>query len=94
MENRSYGTAVLKKRDRDQQEKAVPGAEYELYSEKGKLLGTYMTDQNGEIRAERLEWGSYYFREKTAAPGYELNDEIISFTVYRENVLTPILLET
>ena len=34
------------------------------------------------------------FRKKTPAPGYELNDERIDFTVYRENALSEIHLET
>ena len=94
MENRSYGTVVLSKKDQDQPGKGVPGAEYELYTQKGKLLGSYITDQDGEIRVGRLEWGTYYFQEKTPAPGYELNDERIDFTVYRENALSEIHLET
>lgn len=94
MENRSYGTVILRKSDRDQPEKRVSGAVYELYTEKGKPLGTYTTDQDGEITVENLEWGSYYFAEKTPAPGYERKEEPIEFTVYRENVLAPIQLET
>ncbi len=94
MENRSYGTVTLEKRDGDQPKKTVSGAVYELYDSLGNLRGTYTTDRDGRLTAEKLEWGSYYFLEKEPAPGYELREERIEFTVYGGNVLEEILLET
>ncbi len=94
MSNRSLGTVVLVKYDADQPDQTVAGAEYNLYTDKDKLIGTFTTDRNGRIEATGLEWGSYYFQEKTAAPGYELNPERIEFMIYKENVLETVQLET
>lgn len=93
-ENRALGTAVLVKEDRDRPGDTVSGAVYGLYGGNGELLDTFLTDEEGRIRADGLEWGSYYFRELSPAPGYEKNEEQIGFTVYRDNALTEILLNT
>lgn len=93
-ENRSYGKAVLIKYDRDQPGKTVPGAEYDLYTENGLLLRTLETDENGRAEADGLEWGTYYFQERKAAPGYEISHERMEFTVYRDNALSEIMIHT
>ena len=59
----------------------LPGAKYNLYADSGKVLGTYVTDLNGQILVEGLEWGSYYFKETAAPAGYGLSDETIRFSV-------------
>ena len=94
LENRSYGSAVLTKKDKDRPGTYVAGAVYQLFDDRDRLVGTYTTDENGVIRADELEWGTYYFLEKEAAPGYEKNPARIEFTIYRDNALTPVELET
>lgn len=92
--NRSLGKAELVKYDADQPELWVEGAEYELYNAQDRRLGTYRTDRNGRILAEGLEWGEYYFVEKTPAPGYLLNPSRIDFTIFQDNALEPVRLDT
>lgn len=75
------GSVVLTKTDetgRLRLEKAV----YELYKDSGELVReNFMTDSAGQIKAESLPWGGYYFKEKKAPPGYGLSSELIRFTV-------------
>ena len=84
-DNRSLGRAELVKYDADQPELVVEGAEYTLYNAKGRPLGTWRTGADGRILAEGLEWGDYYFLEKTPAPGYLVNDSRIEFSIFRDN---------
>lgn len=64
----------------------VPGAVYELYKydEDGDQSCdiTGETDENGNFTISvDLEPGTYYLKEKTAPPGYELSNEKLSFTI-------------
>lgn len=70
----------------------VKGAAYELFlgdptkSETAISRGIYLTDQNGEIYVSDLAYGDYYFKERTAAPGYFINDEVITFTLTKDHI--------
>ena len=64
----------------------VGGAFYELYDSGDELLGTYMTDNNGLLYVEDLDFGSYYFIESVPATGYGLNGDRIDFTVDGEDL--------
>lgn len=73
----------------------VDGAEYALYlkasgAREDTLIGTYTTQDGGFIRVDELEWGDYYFVEKTAPRGYELSDEHVEFTVDKTTVTNTI----
>ena len=63
----------------------LPGAEYTLYTDAGAYVGAYVTDENGCLTVENLEWGSYYFKETKAPAGYSLSDETIRFSVNHMN---------
>lgn len=78
------GSVVLTKTDEIGNNK-LAGAEYNLYTVDGDMLGSYTTDENGEISISDLEWGSYYFKETKAPEGYGLSDETVRFSV---NTLT------
>ncbi|MEG0297862.1 MAG: SpaA isopeptide-forming pilin-related protein [Clostridium sp.] len=64
------------------QDALLEGAEFELYkvgvSEK---LGTYTTNENGEIVVLNLDLGDYYFVETKAPEGYEIDSTPIEFTI-------------
>ena len=66
-------------------ETVLPQAVYELYLANGQLIGEYITDENGEISVEELEWDSYYFLEKQAPQGYSISDKKIAFVVNSKN---------
>ena len=58
----------------------LQGVKVGLYDEKGKLLGTYYTNENGDIELE-LEYGNYYLQELETIEGYVLNDKKIEIQV-------------
>ena len=64
----------------DEDGNALAGVVFGLYDENDKLLGTYKTDENGNIELE-LKYGSYYFKELETIDGFKLNDEKIEFEV-------------
>ena len=61
---------------------SLEGAVFSIYSSqsdaetKQNAVGTITTDGNGNGKSASLTPGTYYVRETTAPPGYELSDEI------------------
>ena len=51
----------------------LSGAEFDLYTEDGSLIGSYITAQNGQIQVDELPYGRYYFVETKAPDGYILD---------------------
>ena len=79
-----YKTGKIKviKVDKDENSIAVDGVEFELYSkESGKVIGTYITDEKGEIYINNLRIGKYSLIEKKTNKWYNLNDEEINVDV-------------
>ena len=80
------GNVVLNKKDKTSGAD-LSGVEFELYrgtSPDGVLVQTdkaLVTDSKGQITLNGLEYGSYYFKEKTAKQGYQLSDTVIPFTI-------------
>ena len=66
-------------------DRILPDAEYELYQSNGTLIGTYITNEEGKIEVENLEWNSYYFLEKNAPAGFSTSDKKISFVINSKN---------
>ena len=64
----------------DQDGNALPGAEFGLYDEDGKLVMTTVSDENGLIRFTHVVEGRYSVREITAPDGYLLSG--------KENIVT------
>ena len=66
---------------------SLAGAVFNIYASrsdakaKQNTVGTITTDANGEGISEALSSGTYYVRETTAPPGYELSDKIHSVSV-------------
>lgn len=59
-------------------EKPLEGVEFELYNSDDVLIGTYVTDKNGEIYVADVPLGTYYFVETQPLDGYfEYTDEIV-----------------
>ncbi len=70
---------------KSEQDVPISGAGYTLYDSTDKLLGTYMTDEDGKIYVEDLTFGKYYFVETVAAEGYEKFEGKVEFTVDAEH---------
>ena len=80
---REKGKVVLTKVAEDNESLKLQGAEFTLYKSDGSVYRDDLkpSDENGEIEVTDIEWGSYYFLEKTAPEGYGLNPDKIRFSV-------------
>lgn len=76
----------LIKVDAGDESKKLSGAEFELFTETGESLGTYITDENGEINITDLGYGNYYFKENKAPNGYQKLADPIQFSMKGEDV--------
>lgn len=86
--DRELGTVILTKMSKDNTYIKLPGAEYSLYSSSGKLVREgLITDENGEIEVENLDWDNYFFLETKAPNGYSLSTERIRFSINENNCL-------
>lgn len=77
---------TLMKVDATNESKRLSGAEFELYTETGDLIGTYVTDANGEINITNLAYGNYYFIEKKAPSGYQKLSDKIEFSMKGQDI--------
>ncbi len=78
------GTLILTKVDISTQE-PLPNTLIEIYdAETDELIFSDRTDENGIITVEDLKYGKYYFVEKEAPEGYEINPEKMYFEI-KEN---------
>ena len=79
------GIVKLVKVDAETKQYRLSGAEFTLYGTDGLALGSYVTDDDGIIQIDDLEWGSYYFKETKAPDGYGLTGETIRFSINASN---------
>lgn len=78
------GTLILTKVDISTQE-PLPNTLIEIYdAETDELIFSDRTDEFGIITVEDLKYGKYYFIEKEAPEGYEINPEKMYFEI-KEN---------
>ena len=71
------GNLQIYKVDKDDHKITLGGITFKLYSEEfNKVVGTYTTDLNGEIRANNLRTGNYILKETTKKNGYYLAEDI------------------
>ncbi|MCH5211707.1 MAG: hypothetical protein J1G06_01695 [Oscillospiraceae bacterium] len=97
--NRLRGSVQMVKKDDFGQ--FVPGAVYELFyksdlsaSDQYVKRGEFTTEgDDASFTVENLEWGDYYFIEKSAPGGYAVSDEKLEFTVNADNVQNQIFIE-
>lgn len=62
----------------------LPNTTIEIYDEKDNLIYTGITDENGNIIIENLEYGKYYILEKNAPDGYLINAEKMCFEILED----------
>ncbi|MBE6032904.1 MAG: hypothetical protein E7224_06900, partial [Clostridiales bacterium] len=78
---KTEGSAKLIKVDASDASTKLAGVIFELHKADGSLMGTYTTDANGQILADSLSTGGYYWLEIRPAEGYLLDGLKHSFTV-------------
>ena len=66
------------------EEEVLSNVVFELYNNKDELIGEYTTNEEGIIEVE-LEYGKYYFIEKSTNENYILNDGKIEFSILNDN---------
>ena len=62
----------------------LPNTTIEIYDENDNLIFTGITDDNGKIIIENLEYGKYYILEKNAPDGYLINPEKMYFEILED----------
>ena len=77
----STGTVNIIKTDSADKQTYLSGAKFEIYSSADKLIGTYTTDDKGQIKVEKLATGKYYAVEITPPTGYTLDSSKHEFTI-------------
>lgn len=88
------GKIKVYKIDKDNKEIKIEGIKFDLYSEEQKaVIGTYITDANGEINVENLPIGEYKLIEKESNKWYNLADEIKLKVNFNETAETTVVNE-
>lgn len=88
------GKIKVYKIDKDNKEIKIEGIKFDLYSEEQKaVIGTYITDENGEINVENLPIGEYKLIEKESNKWYNLADEIKLKVNFNETAETTVVNE-
>lgn len=64
----------------------LSGVEFKLMDGEKKDLGTFVTDEKGEILIERLPVGTYYLQETKTKKGYKLDDTVQEVTVSKNDL--------
>ena len=77
------GNLVFKKVDENGN--PLAGVSINLYNSDGTLIGTYVTDDNGIVIIEDLEYSDYYIKEIATIDGYELSDETLYFSIIKND---------
>lgn len=68
------GSLKITKVDSLNKEIKLQGVEFELLTEKGKSLGKYITNENGEVQINDLECGKYIIKEVKTNQAYILDE--------------------
>lgn len=62
----------------------LPNTLIEVYNEKDELVFSGRTNEEGKIIIKNLRYGKYYFVEKEAPEGYQINNEKIWFEILED----------
>ena len=77
------GDLTVYKVDKDNNRIALGGVTFDLYSEEfGKVIGTYVTDENGEIHVKDLRTGNYKWIEKETNKWYNLAEDTTTEVIW------------
>ena len=85
------GDLTVFKVDKDNHRIALGGVTFDLYSEEfGKVIGTYTTDENGEIHVKDLRTGNYKWIEKETNKWYNLAEDTTTEVVWDKDTANTI----
>lgn len=90
----STGTLNIVQTDATDKNTYLPGAKFEIYDSNGKLVGTYTTDEKGQIKVPGLASGKYYAVETIPPKGYLQDGTKHEFTISNGKVTTLVLTGT
>ncbi|ERK28408.1 SpaA isopeptide-forming pilin-related protein, partial [Clostridium intestinale] len=65
----------------------VSGATIAIYTKDGRKVIEAVTDKDGKVRFEKLNYGEYYFVETNAPDGYVLNTDKHEFSIKEDGVI-------
>ncbi|WP_125565497.1 SpaA isopeptide-forming pilin-related protein [Companilactobacillus insicii] len=78
------GSVTLTKTASDTK-KVLPGASFQLEKSDGTKIGDpQITDKNGQIVLNKLDYGDYQFIETSAPSGYKLDTTPVAFTISKD----------
>ena len=85
------GDLTVYKVDKDNNKIALGGVTFDLYSQEfGKVIGTYTTDENGEIHVKDLRTGNYTWIEKETNKWYNLAEDTTTEVVWDQDTANTI----
>ena len=92
--NKKRGNIQVYKLDKDNNKIAIKDVKFDLYSEEfGKIIGTYTTNENGEITIENLRIGEYKLIEKETNKWYNLSENVEVGVEVKWNETTETIIE-
>ncbi len=72
---------------------SLKGIKFGLYDENNKLLGIYVTNQDGIIVIDNLELGKYFLKELETKDGYVLDNDVYEIDLNYINQYIPVVEE-
>lgn len=65
--------------------KGIEGITVDVYNDDKKLIEELITDKNGKIELDNLDYGNYYYKEVKVPKGYKLDTKTYEFKITSEN---------
>ncbi|MDT2864353.1 SpaA isopeptide-forming pilin-related protein [Vagococcus carniphilus] len=87
------GSLEIIKKDSEDTEKRLQGAEFDLIDADGKIVAHVVTDQSGKAVVKDLKYGYYQLVETKSPEGYELEATPIAFKISEEDQFVSIDIE-
>lgn len=93
-DDRKLGSVKVYKTNNLSKDVLVSGASYTLYDENNNEIASGVTDENGLVEFNNIEWGNYKIRETQAPNGYELNNQEYQVKINKYTVDNEIIINT
>ncbi len=84
--NRQYKGSIKVIKTDGENKIPLSGVTFDLLDENSHILGTYLTDDKGEIQIVDLPVGTYYLQEKGALQNYYLDRETKEVTIDKDHL--------